>query len=204
MNKAVVESWHRDSRDVSVRRAAPAGFRFIDVLRDQDRGGGVVIYFRDFFIAKPLDINFKARTFEYVCVSITTPCGPVTVVAIYRPGSSVPDAAFFSEFTTILETLATFNSQLVILGDLNVHLEDLEGGDCITLNGILESFALVQHVDSPTHSTGGLLDVVLRRSDCNIGNLCVDPGAYNRNAPVLLSCLLKNFAVYWRKLKWRI
>ena len=82
---AVVESWHRDSRDVSVRRAAPAGFRFIDVPRDQGRGDGVVIYFRDFFIAKPLDINFKASAFEYVCVSITTPCGPVTVVAIYRP-----------------------------------------------------------------------------------------------------------------------
>ena len=70
---AVVKSWHRDSRDVSIRRAAPAGFRFIDVPRDQGRGGGIVIYFRDFFIAKPLHINFKASTFVYVCVSITTP-----------------------------------------------------------------------------------------------------------------------------------
>ena len=132
MNMAVVESWHRDSGDVSVRRAAPAGFRFIDVPRDQGRGGGVVISFQDCFIAKPLDINFKASTFEYVCLSITTSCGPVTVVAIYQPGSSAPDGAFFSGFNTILGTLATFNSQLVILGDHNVHLEDPEGGDCIS------------------------------------------------------------------------
>ena len=95
-------------------------------------------------------------SFEYVCVSITTPCGSVTVVAIYRPGSSTPDATFFSEFTTILETLATFNSQLVILGDLNVHLEDLEGGDCITMNGILESFASLLLPPAPVANSASI------------------------------------------------
>ena len=93
----------------------------------------------------------------------------------YRPGSSAPDASFFGEFTTILESLATFNSQLVILGDLNVHLENPGDGACITLNGILDSFSLVQHVNSPTHSAGGLLDVIITRSDCTISNPRVDP-----------------------------
>ena len=39
----------------------------------------------------------------------------------------------------------------------------------------LSIYTLVQYVDSPTHSAGGLLDVVITRSGCNIGNLCVDP-----------------------------
>ena len=89
--------------------------------------------------------------------------------------NSVPDANFFSEFTSILESLATFNSQLIIMGDLNVHLEDAMDGDCIKTKQLLESFALVQHVDAPTHSAGGILDVVITRSDCDINYLTVDP-----------------------------
>ena len=33
-----------------------------------------------------------------------------------------------------------------------------------------KSFSLVQHVDAPTHSAGGILDVVITRSDCDINN----------------------------------
>ena len=172
---AVVESWHRDSGDVSIRRAAPAGFRYIDEPRNEGRGGGLVVYFREHFKAKRIDINIQVTSFEYVVISLTTPSGPVTVVAIYRPGSAVPDANFFSEFTSILETLATFNSQLIIMGDLNVHLEDAMDGDCIKTKQLMESFSLIQHVDAPTHSAGGILDVVITRSDCDINNLIVDP-----------------------------
>ena len=135
---------------------------------------------------KTIDLHFAATTFEYVCMSITTPNVPVTIVVVYRPGSSAPDASFFGEFTTILESLATFNSQLVILGDLNVHLEDPGDGACVTLNGILDSFSLVQQVNSPTHSAGGLLDVIIKRSDCTISNLRVDPPTISDHG--LISC----------------
>ena len=116
-----------------------------------------MIFFRKHFKAKRIDINIQVTLFEYVVISLTTPSGPVTVVAIYRPGSAVPDANFFSEFTSILETLATFNSQLIIMGDLNVPLEDAMDGDCIKMKQFMESFSLVQRVDAPTHSAGGSL-----------------------------------------------
>ena len=70
---AVVESWHRDSGDVSIRRAAPAGFRYIDEPRNGGRGGGLVIYFREHFKAKRIDINIQVTSFEYVVISLTTP-----------------------------------------------------------------------------------------------------------------------------------
>ena len=43
------------------------------------------------------------------------------------------------------------------------------------IHRFVNMYTLVQHVDSPTHSADGLLDVVNTRSDCNIGNLCVVP-----------------------------
>ena len=48
-------------------------------------------------------------------------------------------------------------------------------GDCIKTKQLMESFSLVQHDDAPTHSAGGILDVVITRSDCDINNLIVDP-----------------------------
>ena len=54
---------------------------------------------------------------------------------------------------------------------------DLQRSTQVKIVLLFEFFSLhsIQHVDSPTHSAGGLLDVVITRSDCNIGNLCVDP-----------------------------
>ena len=64
-------------------------------------------------ISKRIDINIQVTSFEYVVISLTTPGEPVTVVAIYHPGSAVPDANFFSEFTSILETLATLSGYAI-------------------------------------------------------------------------------------------
>ena len=156
---SISESWHQDVDDVPVLRSAPPGYRHIDVCRPrtsakQPRGGGVIIYFRDHFVVKKIESIPQQTTFEFVCASLSTPSGPVIVVCIYRPGSSLPDSTFFYEFSSFLKTVATFNSQLVIAGDLNIHLEDDQDPHCIQFNRLLESCALKQHVNSPTHEKG--------------------------------------------------
>src|SRR6218665_398415 len=40
------------------------------------------------------------------------------------PGSTSPSSLFFHEFAVLLEQFALYNAQLVITGDLNLHLED--------------------------------------------------------------------------------
>ena len=59
----------------------------------------------------------------FACVSLSTPQGPVTVTVVYRQPGAVT-AAFLDEFSSLLESLAVFNSQLLIAGDLNVHFDD--------------------------------------------------------------------------------
>ena len=149
----LTESWHKDSSDVAVLRSIPAGYRCIDVPREAPvsarasrgfnpdaapRGGGIILYFRDHFVVKKIDVVVGLKTFEYVCVSLSTPRGPVTVV-IYRPGSIEPDASFLQEFSSLLEALATYNSQLVITGDLNIHFEDPTNNATIQVNRVLSS-----------------------------------------------------------------
>ena len=122
-----------------------------------------------------------------VCVSMSTVRGPVTIVVIYRPPGR-PDANFYNEFTSYLEVVATFNSQLVIAGDLNIHFEQPTDPVTMRINQLLASFALVQHVDQPTHQCGGILDVIVTRSDCSISDMVIDPPSLSDHGPV--SCTI--------------
>ena len=64
----------------------------------------------------------------------------------------------------------------------------LADGDCVKMKLLLESFSLIQHVDSPTHSAGGILDVVIACSDCNIDNLVIDPPSISDHG--LITCTI--------------
>lgn len=62
-----------------------------------------------------------------LAVLVASSHGPLTVLITYRPGSELASATFFNEFAVLLqERYALHNTQLVIAGDLNFHLEDLE------------------------------------------------------------------------------
>jgi hypothetical protein len=82
---------------------------------------------------------------------------------------------FIQEFTTLLETLATYNSQLVVTGDLNIHMEDMECSWASQVKRIINSFGLRQHVDFPTHTHGGWLDLVITRDDCGTIAVASEP-----------------------------
>src|SRR6218665_2875504 len=125
---AVTESFHSSSDDVAVRRAAPPGFSYLDRPRSdsQDaagRGGGIVVYHKSSLSSKKIELHRTPLTFEALAVSFSKR-GPVTLLAIYRPGSAQPTSAFFEEFSALLEQFAVYNFQLVLTEDLNHHLED--------------------------------------------------------------------------------
>lgn len=188
---AVTETWHGDSDDVALRRSAPPGYRVIDVARPRSSPheqphGGVALIFRDHFVAKKLDIVVDLKSFEYACVSLSTPQGPVAVTVVYRRPGPVT-AAFCGEFTSLLESLATFNSQLVITGDLNVHLDDPQSDDANRMSELLASFGLVQHVKESTHRHGHTLDVVITRADYPVADVAVDPPSLSDHGVVTCS-----------------
>ena len=60
---------------------------------------------------RKIDVIPRQASFEFLCATLASPCGPITVVAIYRPGSAHLDQVFFQEFTLRLESIATFNSR---------------------------------------------------------------------------------------------
>ena len=59
----------------------------------------------------------------------------------------------------------TFRCPITVVGDFNIHLENSVNPTLSSLMSILQLFGLVQHVSSPTHNKGGILDVFTTRSD---------------------------------------
>lgn len=86
--------------------------------------GGLAVISKPGTIIAKVDTKLKLTSFEFLCCRVASgPAPPLFVVTIYRPGSLGVREQFFTNFSALLESLATFNCEIVIVGDLNIHLE---------------------------------------------------------------------------------
>ena len=81
------------------------------------------------------------------------------VIIIYRPGSQ----SLFDNFNSLLEGTSIFSTSLVILSDLNVHVDDCSDVHGRKLLDVLASYNFTQHVNAPTYRLGHTLDLVITR-----------------------------------------
>ena len=179
----LAETWHSSSEDVALSRCVPDGFSCIDAPRPissdkllRTNHGGVTMIITDEVNHKVIPQPFKPKTFESVCCSISSCSATVVVLLIYRPGSQPITDLFFIELTRYLESIAVVKCQIVIAGDLNIHVERTENDTTKRLLDILAGFDCVQHVQgAPTHREGGTLDLVITKSNEAIEGLEIDP-----------------------------
>src|SRR6218665_784743 len=95
------ESWHQSSSDVAVRRLTPPGYSAVDRPRpDGSSYGGIVIFHRSHLYVRRIPLASSPTTFA---VSVSSPRGPLTILAAYRPGSTSPSSLFFHEFAILLK-----------------------------------------------------------------------------------------------------
>ena len=96
--------------------------------------------------------------FEFLQLSCSKPS--CHFVLIYKPpASSVP--GFLDEFENLVISLATTSGRLLILGDVNLHLDDPTSPGVTRLNNILHPLDSYK----PTHKSNHTLDIVISRID---------------------------------------
>jgi len=190
----LTETWHTSSDDLPLRRSVPPGYSIIDAPRARcgatatlaTNHGGVAILFRDRFAARRMDLGFLPSTFEVLACSLRSASTSLIHVVVYRPGSQPITAQFFSDLTTLLETVATYQSQVVLSGDFNVHVDDRSDPHAVQLLELLDMFDLRQSVQHPTHKCGHTLDLIITRQDVVPSDMRVDPPVYSDHS--LVSC----------------
>ena len=129
------------------------------------RGGGVAILAKKALRVVPIKPQLKPTSFE--CIQATIEGGNLQktrLVVVYRPPSS-SKKDFLAEFEEYLSSMNGLNGHPIILGDFNIHTEDDDDHTSNLFRDLLMDERWTQHVEDPTHESGGTLDLVITRDD---------------------------------------
>jgi exonuclease III len=166
----MTETWLKPSTPTSIiAELIPPGYTFEHTPRPTGgKGGGEGLLFRESFKARK-ETTTLYSSFEHMIVSLSYRSGTVVVVVIYRPPTVKKDGptitTFLEEFPKLLEDLLLQRNNLVIIGDFNIHIEDLNCTHAKQFKDLLDSSNLVQSVSGSTHKNGHTLDLILSRPD---------------------------------------
>ena len=141
-----------------------------------------------------IEENGAPSSFESMTALMDAGSHTFRFVVIYRiPPSSknkLQKSLFLQELADLLELTTTLPGRLVLLGDFNVHWDSVDDAECMQLSTLLDDHGLVQHVRSPTHQDGHILDLIITRSvdnlvaECRVGEFMSDHNALH----VSLNC----------------
>ena len=178
----ITESWIEKNKSTITNSdllSSLQGFNIHHVPRANRKGGGICSIVRDNIKVK-VNPTSLAKSYEIMDVSlqVATNSDIFNLITIYRPPQSQVNkssvADFLDEFAILLETLITRTGQLIIIGDLNIHL-DTDNANAVKFKELLNSFNLKQLVQEPTHDKRHILDLVITRTDdLDISNIRID------------------------------
>ena len=169
----LAETWH-DSDSVCFRRLRSDGYRVIDRPRPRSPSvssslstnhGGVAIFSVPGVRLSAINLGVDPVSFELLCARVESATFTSIVVVIYRPGSEVVTSAFYDDLAEILDRVISYSDPVYIVGDLNVRLDRSDEANSRLLTDLFEAYGFTVQPTEPTHSRGGLLDVVATRRD---------------------------------------
>ena len=168
---SITEIWLTQNDTAVCKEITPNGYRLFHCPRTDRRGGGTALLCRESLHVRRLSAGEKT-SFEFSEYMIDGLSLQLRLVIVYRPPYSaahpVTSSTFFPEFSEYLESLVLSKVPICISGDFNVHLDVSDDADTIAFADLLESLCLTQHVKSPTHVMGHILDLIITRSSDNI------------------------------------
>ena len=192
---AIAETWTRESGDeATFQEMMPPGYKYIHAPRViSGRGGGVAVVCKSNLEITVQDstASGKYRQFELLDSIVQFKPQQIRLLVVYRPPPSKKNGLklekFWKEWSKLLEKLSSLNYEVVILGDLNFHLDQKDEPPTVKFFSILEEFGCKQHVEVPTHVKNHILDVLITKEKSSlIESLEVqDPGLCNNQGLVI-------------------
>ena len=151
---AITETWlHETGDDLIIAELCPTGYKLIHTLRIEGSDGGVGLLYRD-NIAIKHSHHRKFRSFEHLEISFGQ-LKTVRTILIYRTLPSETNdlsvSLFHEEFSNLLEEVAVSPSEILLVGDLNFHIDDQNDVCAKRFIDLIESFNFKQLVNQPTH-----------------------------------------------------
>ena len=204
---AVTETWLGTTVDKTcISELVPSYYQIKHVPRSGRRGGGVALIYKNSIDIKIVESSRDTRSqfsnFEFMDCNVTINGYSLRLAVIYRPPPTRENGFKTNDFLeqewpVFLSRYTTIDKNILIVGDLNFHLDDPTNRDSARFASVLESCGLRQHVSEPTHVGGHTLDVVISRDTEDIvSNVEVnDPGLSDNSGKVARDHLAVTFSV---------
>ena len=182
---AITESWlignERDDPVLADLRNSLPHFNIYQRSRLHKRGGGICLLAHRGYKVKQNETQEFASS-EYKDSTICSGPSSLRLFTIYRPPPSkdnkLTPRMFFADFSILLESVAIYPGELLMLGDFNFHVDIPTDHNATVFLDLLESAGLHQHVQEPTHRAGHTLDLMITRKSNNdlVNDLLVQKG----------------------------
>ena len=144
----------------------------------QMKGGGIALIHKKSPNVQQLEQG-NTPTIEYAVWNTIANNTPIHLIGLYHlpPTDGMTATIFLDEITELLMVLIPRYNNMMLLGDFNMHIEDISNLDNIIFNDTMEALGLIQYVKSLTHKQGNILDLIfteansqLRMSNCQVNN----------------------------------
>ena len=197
----------------------PSGYKFKHAPRPGDRqGGGVGLVYKS---AIKVKVHGSSKDdgythFEHMDCDLSVDKTSFRLAVVYRPGPTkenrLKNAVFFYQWSTFLAEYATQSKEIVIVGDLNFHVDVKNNHEAQRFADTLNTCGLRQHVHEPTHVLGHTLDVVISRDGSNVvsgisvtdSGLCDHAGKLTKDHfAVSFKTTLAKPAPIWKEISFR-
>lgn len=146
-------------------------FKFQHISRGKStRGGGIGILSKASLKVEILKKHIY-KTFEMCLAKLQSKRCSLLVMTIYRPPYSLKNrntvTKFLTEFSDICSDILSIytDKSLIIVGDFNIHLNNINDSDTKSFQSLLDSFMWCQHVKDMTHISGNLIDFCITSSN---------------------------------------
>ncbi len=166
---AISETWlgTSDIDDTCINGLVPNGYNILRADRnDGRRGGGVALLYKQWLNIKCSNKR-QYKQFECLQCSVSLNKNTTQLYVVYRPPPSADNGLttndFLNEWADFLSQQVIINAELLIVGDINIHVENITLCHTRIFTQTLESCGLQQHVKGATHYIGHTLDVLISR-----------------------------------------
>ena len=150
------------------------------------QGGGIGLMFRSDLKVKTLEEGCR-NTFEYSVWQIRLKNKDqrdqtFEILAVYHPPPSENNKhtiqSFINDFLELYMELGTTYTNLIFMGDFNIHVDDLDNLNAKQFNDVCMAIVLEQVVNFGTNIQGYTLDLVLHESNSSTKIRKLQPGMY--------------------------
>ena len=121
-------------------------------------------------------VNLKLDMVTFEHASVIDPGNNVQYIVVCRPPPSTENgfrlSTFLHEFDIFIGEIALMPGKVILAGDFNMHVDVPSKSDVKRFLTSIETSGFQQHVISPTHKDGHILDLVMSRVDNDIVKSC--------------------------------